>query len=110
MGISEVSPGSGCFRIELSKTQRNWSTFKTATGVIPVEDLDRGVDVDIFIASVWDALRCHGFMKMTMSLAGFDVVFIESLCDEEGPEVQSVAWSSDQCPGGLVGPWVEGVL
>lgn len=111
MQLIDVPAGSGCFRIEISAEERNWKTLRTVMGEIPVEDLDSGVDVDAFIAGVWDKLQCHGFMKMTLALAGIDVVFIESCCDLHGPEVQSLTYSSELCPAGLVGPWiVEGGL
>ena len=106
MHLTDVPAGSGCFRIELSAEERKWRTFRTVIGDLSVEELDDGVDVDEFVARIWDKLQCHGFMKMTLSLAGIDVVFIESCCDLNGPEVQSMTYNSESCPAGLIGPWI----
>lgn len=106
MNLIDVPAGSGCFRIEVSAEERKWRTFRTVIGDLSVDELDDGVDVDAFVARIWDKLECHGFMKMTLSLAGIDVVFIESCCDVNGPEVQSMTYNSESCPAGLIGPWI----
>lgn len=106
MHLTDVPAGSGCFRIEVSADERQWRTHRTVIGHISVDELDDGVDVEEFVARIWDSLECHGFLKMTVSLAGVDVVFIESCCDINGPEVQSLTYNTESCPAGFIGPWI----
>lgn len=106
MKAIEISPGSACWRAQVSATERNWKTFKTMIGELPEEDLDRCIDVEEFTAQVWDLFNCQGYMMMTMSMSGTDVVWIVSENVGDGPEVVEFTYNSNTCPTGLGGRWI----
>ena len=74
----EVSPGSACWRAQVSATERNWKTFKAMIGELHADDLDRCIDVEEFTAKVWDLFNCQGYMMITLAMAGMDVVWINT--------------------------------
>ena len=101
----DVATGSACWRAEVSRTQRSWKTIKVVVGEIPGSVLDECIDVEEFMARVWETVGGRGYMGLTVVLAGGDVVWIESRCDSEGPEVLSFRHNAATCPGGFTGPW-----
>lgn len=102
----EISPGSACWRAEISNTERQWKTVKTVIGELHADDLDRCIDVEEFVANVWETLKCEGYMHMTVSLAGNDVVWICSENVGDGAEVIEFTFNSNTCPAGLGGRWI----
>ena len=102
----EISPDSACWKAEISESERHWKTVRTAIGELPVEDLDRSIDVEEFVSNVWNVLACRGYMLMTLCLAGTDVVWISSENIDEGPQINELTYNSDVCPAGLGGSWI----
>jgi len=106
MRIIEVSPGSAAWRVEISDSERRWKTVRTLIGELPASDLDRCIDAEDFIAEVWKIIGRDGFMGMTLSLAGTDVVWISSECHGGVSEINDLTYNSDTCPAGLGGGWI----
>lgn len=81
-------------------------TIQAMIGEIPIEDLDRGVDVDEFVQRVWARLGCNGDMSLTLVMPDQLVVKIESTCDLNAIEIHGVGYDYHRFPAGLCGRWI----
>jgi hypothetical protein len=81
-------------------------TIQTLIGEIPIEDLDRGVDIDAFVEGVWARLKCNGDMALKLIMSDGLVVDIESTCDLDEVEIHSVMYDFHKYPAGLCGRWI----
>lgn len=107
MNVQRLVVGSGVWKADFSRSQTSWTTEHSFMGDITGDQLNVGVDISAFVASVFDETGKSGFMNMTLSLSCGDVVWIEAARDEHGTDVLSVRHNAKTFPGGLTGEWVS---
>lgn len=126
MQTIEVSPGAAIWKCTLSKRVKvrqprdrfdamvkrcSLATIKTVVGKLTAEELDNGVDVDEFVAQVWEHATANAdenmdddvLMSIEIEYEFGGVITIYA----DGSEVQEFTPMSEFYPVGLTGRWVN---
>jgi len=126
MQTIEVSPGAAIWKCTLSKRVKvrqpkdqfdamvkrsSLATIKTLVGKLTADELDTGVDVDEFVAEVWEHATANAdeymdddvlmSIKVEYEFGGAITIYAD------GPDVQEVTPMSEFYPDGLTGRWVN---
>ena len=126
MQTIEVSTGAAIWKCTLSKQVKvrqpkdqfdamvkrsSLATIKTIVGKLTADELETGVDVDKFVAQVWEHATANAdeymdsdvIMNIEIEYEFGGVIDIAA----DGPDVESFTRRSDFYPVGLTGCWVN---
>lgn len=126
MQTIEVSPGAAIWKCTLSKQVKvrqpknrfdamvkrcSHATIKTIVGKLTADELEQGVDVEAFVAQVWEHATANSdeymdadvimHIEINYEFGGTITIYAD------GPEVQEFSRDTECHPIGLTGCWVN---